>query len=82
MYVGVINRRLVCSAHPFIVVCHGGVAAGFATLEAARKFLAPRGFRAGLIYGHTGRDWDMVESDPLAMIIPEPEPEPEASTME
>lgn len=61
---GVINRRLVFSCHPFFVVCQRGVAAAFETFNAAQKFLADRGFRAGLIYRHNGHDWDKVESEP------------------
>jgi hypothetical protein len=64
MFAGVINRRLVFSCHPFFVVCQKGVAAAFASFEAAQGFLHSQGFRAGLIYRHNGRDWDKVEFRP------------------
>jgi hypothetical protein len=61
MFAGVINRRLVFSCHPFFVVCQKGVAAAFASFEAAQGFLNGQGFRAGFIYRHNGRDWDKIE---------------------
>ena len=64
MFAGVINRQVVISCHPILVAGPGGVAAGFGSLEAARSFLAGRGFQAGCIYRHNGRDWDKVETDP------------------
>ena len=61
MFAGVINRRLVFSCHPFFVVCQKGVAAAFASFEAAERFLDGQGFRAGFVYRHNGRDWDKVD---------------------
>jgi hypothetical protein len=60
MFAGVVNRQVIYSCHPVFVVCPKGVAAAFASLEAARRFVAGRGFRAGLIYRHDGSDWYKV----------------------
>ncbi len=60
MFAGVVNRQIFFSCHPVLVLCPVGVAAAFATLEAAQRFLAGRGFRAGLIYRHDGSDWYKV----------------------
>ena len=67
MFAGMINRRLVISCHPFFVVCPKGIAAEFATLDSAERFLAARGFGAGCIYRHNGRDWDKLEQNPWAV---------------
>ena len=64
MFAGVINRQLVISCHPVIVSGERGVAAGFGSLEAARPFREGRGFGAGFIYRHNGRDWDQVAEGP------------------
>jgi hypothetical protein len=64
MFAGVINQQLVISCHPVIVSGEQGVAAGFGSLDAARHFLEGRGFKAGFIYRHNGRDWDKVAPDP------------------
>jgi hypothetical protein len=64
MFAGVINRQMVISCHPVIVAGQRGVAAGFGSLDAARRFLAGRGFQAGFIYRHNGRDWDKVLEEP------------------
>ncbi len=64
MFSGVINRQVILSCHPVIVASQRGVAAGFDSLEAARHFLAGRGFRAGFIYRHNGRDWDKIAEEP------------------
>jgi hypothetical protein len=67
MFAGMINRRFVISCHPFFVVCAKGIAAEFATLECAERFLSGRGFGAGCIYRHNGRDWDKLEKNPWAI---------------
>ena len=60
MFAGVVNQQIIYSCHPFFVVCSTGVAGAFASLEAAHRFVAGRGFRAGLIYRHDGSDWYKV----------------------
>jgi len=60
MFAGVVNRQILYSCHPFFVVCPKGVAAAFASLDAAQRFVAGRGFRSGLIYRHDGSDWYKV----------------------
>jgi hypothetical protein len=67
MFAGLINRRLVLSCHPFFVVCAKGIVAEFATLDGAERFLSGRGFGAGCIYRHNGRDWDKLERNPWAV---------------
>jgi hypothetical protein len=66
MFAGTINRQVVISCHPVIVAGQKGVAAGFGSLDDARRFLTGRGFRSGCIYRHNGSDWDKVEEDQLA----------------
>ena len=67
MFAGMINRQWVISCHPVIVAGQQGVAAGFDSVDAARRFLAGRGLGAGVIYRHNGRDWDKqtVETFPI-----------------
>ncbi len=67
MFAGLMKCRLVISCHPFIVVCPKGIAAEFAKLETAERFLSNRGFAAGCIYRHNGRDWDKLEQNPWAV---------------
>ena len=61
---GVINKQVVYCCHPVLVVCARGVTCGFSNEASARSFLAGRGFRAGNIYRHNGRDWDKLETEP------------------
>jgi len=83
MFAGVVNRQIIYSCHPVFVVCPKGVAAAFASLDAARRFVAGRGFRSGLIYRHDGLDWYMVNlplvDDPLSTTLPTPQLLSEAS---
>ena len=77
MFAGVVNRQVIYSCHPVFVVCPKGVAAAFANLDAARRFVAGRGFRAGLIYRHDGLDWYKVplpsaDADLPSSLIVEP----------
>ena len=60
MFAGVVNQQILYSCHPVLVVCPKGVAAAFASLDAARRFVAGRGFHSGLIYRHDGSDWYKV----------------------
>jgi len=60
MFAGVVNQQVIYSCHPVFVVCPKGVVAAFASLDAARRFVAGRGFRSGLIYRHDGSDWYKV----------------------
>jgi len=75
MFAGVVNRQILYSCHPVFVVCPKGVAAAFASLDAAQRFVAGRGFRSGQIYRHDGSDWYM-ETLPLNACYP---PSPEMS---
>jgi hypothetical protein len=77
MFAGMVNRQIIYCCHPVLVVCPKGVAAAFATLDAARRFVAGRGFRAGLIYRHDGLDWYKVtlpfaDGAPPSPLIVEP----------
>jgi hypothetical protein len=63
MFVGVINKQIVCSCHPVFVLCSNeGVAAEFPNLESARRFLQDRGFVTAAVYEHNGWDWRKLHS--------------------
>ena len=67
MFAGLINRRIVISCHPFFVVCAKGIVGEFSSQEGAERFLSGRGYGAGCIYRHNGRDWDKLEKNPWAV---------------
>lgn len=68
MYGGVINRQVVYCCHPVVVMGKTGVAASFADLNEALKFLMSRGFKSGAVYRHSGSDWDKVDYSPLQIL--------------
>jgi|MudIll2142460700_1097286.scaffolds.fasta_scaffold1010277_2 hypothetical protein len=83
MFAGVVNQQILYSCHPVLVVCPKGVAAAFASLDAARRFVAGRGFRSGLIYRHDGSDWYKVtlpcSGGPVSVTLPTAELPSEAN---
>jgi len=60
MYVGVINKAVVCSCHPLLVIQRKGVAASFSTPKGAQDFIGRQGIRSSLIYRHNGLNWDKI----------------------
>lgn len=68
MYGGVIKGRIVYCCHPVVVVGRSGVAASFGDVDEALRFLAKRGFGFGVVYRHSGSNWDRVEVDPLEVL--------------
>jgi hypothetical protein len=68
VYAGVINKQVVYCCHPVVVVGKTGVAASFAVVDDALRFLVKRGFGLGSVYRHNGLNWDMVEVDPAQVL--------------
>lgn len=68
MYVGVINQQIVYCCHPVVIIGRSGMAASFGNLEDAHRFLLKRGFGLGLVYRHSGSNWDKVEVDPRQVL--------------
>ena len=68
MYAGVINRQVVFSCHPVVIVGRTGVAASFGDVDEAMRFLLQRGVKFGAVYRHSGSDWDKVEFDPVQVL--------------
>jgi len=68
MYGGVIKDRIVYCCHPVVVVGGSGVAASFGDVDDALRFLAKHGFGYGVVYRHSGSNWDRVDVDPLEVL--------------
>ena len=69
MYIGEINKRLVYSCHPLLVIQRKGVAASFSSLKGANDFIGRQGLRSSLIYRHNGLNWDKITRSRLRRMV-------------
>lgn len=69
MFSGTIGGQVVYSTHPFIVVEGKEVSGAFATIADASGFIEKQGSYSGVVYGHNGSDWVIVQDRRINPLI-------------